>query len=200
MTKNEKKSEISIRGISKSFGENCVLCDLSLEFTSPGVWAIMGPSGCGKTTLLRIICGLETPDSGEIVGGGLGSCSFAFQEHRLFPAASALENVACVLVGEREERESRAKAILGEFGLVGDDLSKPASKLSGGMRQRVSLARAFAADMPTVLLDEPDKELDAALRETLAAILRREGERRCVIAITHSEDFAKAITDKIIKL
>lgn len=200
MTKDEKSFGISLRGVSKSFGENRVLCDLSLDFRTSGVWAIMGPSGCGKTTLLRIICGLETPDSGEIIGGGIGSCSFAFQEHRLFPTASALENVACVLTGERAERESHAKKILGELGLVGDDLTKPASKLSGGMRQRVSLARAFAADMPTVLLDEPDKELDAALRDTLAAMIRREGERRCVIAITHSEDFAKAITDKIINI
>ena len=85
-----KNGGVSIAGVSKSFGERRVISDLSLDFPSPGVYAIMGPSGCGKTTLLRIICRLETPDEGKVIGGGIGACSFAFQEHRLFPSVSAI--------------------------------------------------------------------------------------------------------------
>ena len=200
MKTKENFSGISVKSLSKSFDGKTVLDDLSLDFSSHGVYAIMGPSGCGKTTLLRIICGLEQKDAGEVNGGGLGLCSFAFQEHRLFPSADAIENVICVTVGDRQERERKAKALLGELALSEEEVKKPTSQLSGGMRQRVSLARAFAADMPTVLLDEPDKELDAYLRESLAALIRREGESRLIIAITHSEDFARAITDKIIRM
>lgn len=191
---------ITIKSISKSYGEQVVIDSLSLDFSRTGVYAIMGPSGCGKTTLLRIICGIERYDSGEVLGGGLGRCAFAFQEHRLFPRLNAVENVTCVLGGDREASEARARELLGELGLSGDELSKPASQLSGGMRQRVSLARAFATDMQVVLLDEPDKELDPALRESLASLIRREGELRCIIAVTHSDDFAEAITEKIIRM
>lgn len=191
---------IKVKNISKSYGDDLVLDCISLDFDPTGVYAIMGPSGCGKTTLLRIICGIEQQSEGEIDGGGIGACAFAFQDHRLFPSLDALRNVTCVMSGERHENEIRACKLLGELGLSGEDLAKPASQLSGGMKQRVSLARAFASDMPTVLLDEPDKELDAALRESLVELIRREGCSRCVIAVTHSEEFARAITDKIIRM
>ena len=191
---------ISIKDLSKEYDGRPVLDRITLELAPAGVYALMGPSGCGKTTLLRIICGLETQSDGEIIGGGIGRCAFAFQEHRLFPSKSALDNVVCVMNGDRSEARVRATELLARLGLTGDALIKPASKLSGGMRQRVSLARAFAADMPIVLLDEPDKELDPSLRVSLADLIRHEGEVRCILAVTHSEDFAQAITDKIIKI
>lgn len=151
---------ITLNGITKRFGGKTVLDDLTATLPG-GVICLSGASGCGKTTLAMIIAGLLKPDSGNI-GGISGNVTVMFQEPRLFPAFSALENVACAAKGSSGEAE--AEKLLLSLGLTADDIKKKPCELSGGMNQRVSLARAVLfhenSGGNTVILDEPFKGLD----------------------------------------
>lgn len=179
---------LSIKSIKKSFGEKKIFDGFSYEFSERGIYAICGESGVGKTTLLRIISGLDTEYSGTVVGGGFKNVSVAFQEYRLFPQLTALNNVI-IPNGEGESISNTAKELLMNLGFSEEELKKRPHELSGGMKQRVSLARAILKDAPILLLDEPTKELDTALRNTVYDIIRKKSERRLVIIVTHqSED------------
>ena len=125
---------ITLNGITKRFGGKTVLDDLTATLPG-GVICLSGASGCGKTTLAMIIAGLLKPDSGNI-GGISGNVTVMFQEPRLFPAFSALENVACAAKGSSGEAE--AEKLLLSLGLTADDINKKPCELSGGMNQRVS--------------------------------------------------------------
>ena len=195
-----KQSLVSLKDITKSFGKQSVLCGLSLEFNHTGLYIIKGPSGSGKTTLLRIIAGLDNDFTGEVTGAGISNCSYAFQEHRLFPAASAFDNVFAVTRGSDSERTKCAMDALISVGFDPEDFEKLPSELSGGMKQRVSLARAIAADKPILLLDEPTKELDQALRSKLQKLFIELSKKKLIIAVTHLEDDITALSDKIIDL
>lgn len=151
--------------IDKSFGEKQVLSDFSLTLAEGEHAAILGPSGSGKSTLLRLIAGLEAPDSGSIRTEG-GHIGYVFQEDRLLPWLTAEENLTAVTDCTRET----ARELLDAVELHGEYRTYP-DILSGGMRQRVNIARALAFAPDLLLLDEPFKGLDEALRARVAALL-----------------------------
>lgn len=192
---------LTIKNLTKSFDGKTVLSGFSYDFSDRGIYALMGESGAGKTTLLRIIAGLDKDYSGEVVGGGIGCCSVAFQEHRLFPQLTALENVVFAISDKKDEAVcKKATDILTSLGISESDLYLLPEELSGGMRQRVSLARALIKDAPILLLDEPTKELDDANADLLRNMIFMEGKKRLVILATHSAEDVEALEAKIIKI
>ena len=164
-----------------------VLTDLSFEILPGEKVFLSAPSGKGKTTLLRILCGLEKADSGTVEGLDPQSVSYCFQEPRLFPQLTALQNVVCVL-SDPKQAEPRARELLAELDL-GDAADKLPHELSGGMKQRVALARALLADRPILLLDEPfaalDAELKGRVRQTVAEVCR---DKTLILVSHHGED------------
>ncbi|MGN0555090.1 MAG: ATP-binding cassette domain-containing protein [Candidatus Fimenecus sp.] len=178
--------------VCKSFDGKQVFSDFSYTLSLQGITALMGPSGCGKTTLLRLLCGLESPDSGTI-SGAPETYTFLFQENRLLPWASALENVA--LVSDTQT----AQTILRKVGLA-QELQTLPSSLSGGMQRRVALARALAHKSPVLLLDEPFKGLDADLCREMIALLRQEAQTRPILLVTHSLQEAELAGATVINL
>ncbi len=181
-------STLVLENLEKRFGEKTLFSHLSFSFPDTGLFLLLGDSGSGKTTLLRMIAGLDPDYSGEIFGGG-AAVSYAFQEHRLFPMLSALQNVAEPLRAagfSRDEATRRAKEALLAVGFPEGDLKRRPAALSGGMRQRVALARAIAVPRGVLLLDEPEKGLDGALRERLYEVIKKEAEGRLVLLVTHT--------------
>ncbi len=192
---------LTINNLCKSFDGKAVLTGFSYDFPDCGIYALQGESGAGKTTLLRIIAGLEKDYSGEVLGGGIGSCSMAFQEHRLFPQLTALENVVFAISDKKDKAVcKKATDILAGLGLSESDISLLPEELSGGMKQRVSLARAFIKDAPILLLDEPTKELDGANAALVRKMILEAGKSRLVIIATHSAEDIDTLEAKIIKI
>jgi NitT/TauT family transport system ATP-binding protein len=184
---------ININNLYKSFGDKVIFGDFSYNFASTGIYVLRADSGAGKTTLLRIIAGLDTDFSGNIIGGGTPNVSFAFQEYRLFPNLNALENVMIASKDESESDLLYAKMLLQRMGFSEKDSQLLPSELSGGMKQRVSLARAFLKNASVLLLDEPTKELDEDLVDTVLSIIKEEGERKLVILVSHSPKDAEKL-------
>lgn len=185
---NERKSDprigIVLKSVTKSYDGATVLDSLSLTLPPVGAVALLGASGRGKTTLCSLLLGLEKPDAGEILNP-YERISSAFQDPRLFPWLTAEQNVALVLSGmPKRERLARARAILTRLGLS-DSLKKRPSELSGGMQQRVSLARAFAAPHDMLVLDEPFRGLDDANKSIVLDLVREEAARLPVLLVTH---------------
>jgi NitT/TauT family transport system ATP-binding protein len=201
--------KISMRNLGKSFeGANGVvtaLDDVSLDIPTGCFFMIVGPSGCGKTTLLRILAGLESPTSGsfEIAAPAEGrpANSMVFQGDSLFPWMTVFENAAYGLTMRKKPRGEIAD-VVGHY-LSRTGLSKFAKayphQLSGGMRQRVSIARAFANDPDILLMDEPFSALDEQNKLLLQDELLRiwEETRKTVVFITHSVDEAVTLGDRI---
>ncbi|KGH45651.1 mannosyltransferase [Modestobacter caceresii] len=200
------------RGVSKAFvgrhGNVHALSDINLEFRTGSFTCIVGPSGCGKSTLLRILGGLETPTSGEVTdhleAGAVPKSAFVFQEHGVFPWLNVLQNVAfgehMANVGKRE-REEHARHWIAEVGLTGFEQAYP-HQLSGGMRQRIAIARAFATGSPSLLMDEPLGALDAQTRMLMQELLVRlwEAERKTVVLVTHAIEEALLLGDQIVMM
>lgn len=162
-----------------------VLKNLSLEISEGETIAVMGASGSGKTTLIKLLLGLIQPDSGTVEGLENKRVSVIFQEDRLLPWYSAKENVALVFSGSsKSERERAALELLAELEL--DAADKPIRELSGGMRRRVAIARALAYGGDLLLLDEPLKGLDAALKARVAQSIKRRFST--ILLITHDEE------------
>ena len=184
---------IVLSHICKAFGEKTVLSDFSMTLENGKSYALMGPSGVGKTTLLRILLSLESKDSGEI-SGLPDRIAAVFQEERLIPTLSAVDNLRFVLKDEKKENIERLLILLG----LGDSLDSPVSTLSGGMRRRVSLARALLFDSPLLLLDEPFKGLDEDTRlSAIAAVKAYKGERT-LLFVTHDKDEAALLEAEIL--
>jgi NitT/TauT family transport system ATP-binding protein len=182
---------VSCRAISKRFANGTLaLSDVDLDVGERQFLSLLGPSGCGKSTLLRLIAGLAEPSGGTIQWQGQPSLSFVFQEPTLMPWATALDNVVLPLrlagVG-RDERRERATAALAQVGLAGFEASYP-RELSGGMKMRVSIARALVTRPKVLLMDEPFAALDEITRfklnNDLLELWQREGFT--VIFVTHS--------------
>ena len=209
------KQGIEFRNISKRYGSNAaaplVVQDVSFEVPAGTLTTILGPSGCGKTTLLRMMAGLESPTSGQIVMAGrdvttLGpterNVSMMFQSYALFPHMDVLGNVGFGLrmsgVG-RDETRRRALEVLQSVGLVGFDERLP-SELSGGQQQRVALARALVLEPAVLLFDEPLSNLDARLRREMREEIRGLQQRLglTVAYVTHDQSEALAVSDQII--
>ena len=174
------KHAIVIEHISKNYGDTVVFRDFSARLPLGETSVITGVSGGGKTTLLRLILGLETPDTGAITGVPARRAA-VFQEDRLCPQLTALENVLLVS-GKKKEREARD--ILTRLGL-GESLAVPAAELSGGMRRRCALARALCAEFDLLALDEPFKGLDEANRRAAMDAVRALPGDKTILLVTH---------------
>ena len=198
---------VSTRNISKSYGEVEALKDLTLEFPKGQLTSLLGPSGCGKTTLLKIIAGLLEPSSGTVevngraVTGPGPDRAFVFQDFALLPWASVLRNVAFGLELRgvaKSEREDIAAKYIKDVGLGGFEGSFP-HELSGGMRQRVGLARALSVDAEVLLMDEPFSAVDEQTRrkfqEDLLGLVQN--ENKTFIFVTHSIEEAVYVSDQI---
>ncbi len=186
---------LSVRDLSKSFGEKRVISSLTLDLPLGAVTALMGPSGCGKTTLAFLLAGLIPPDAGEI-SGVPEKKAFVFQEDRLAEEFSALSNVRFVLPGRDRKRAAELLARLG----LGEELSRPVREFSGGMKRRVALARALAYDADILFLDEPFKGLDEKSREEAVRCTLEMTAGKTVIFITHDPEEAEALGGGVIDL
>ncbi len=206
---------IQIRNIRKNFGSFSALNDVSLDIPSGELVALLGPSGCGKTTLLRIIAGLETPDSGNILFHGTDATDrevrerevgFVFQHYALFRHMTVFENVAFGLrVRPKSTRPAEAeirRRVHELLELVQLDwlADRYPPQLSGGQRQRIALARALAVEPKVLLLDEPFGALDAKVRKELRRWLRRLHDELHItsIFVTHDQEEALEVADKVV--
>jgi NitT/TauT family transport system ATP-binding protein len=195
------------RGISKTYGDVEALKDLTLEFPRGQLTSLLGPSGCGKTTLLKIIAGLLEPNAGEVevngkpVTGPGPDRAFVFQDFALLPWASVIRNVAFALELRgvaKSEREAIAEKYITDVGLAGFEKSYP-HQLSGGMRQRVGLARALSVDADVLLMDEPFSAVDEQTRRKFQEDLLNlvQNENKTFIFVTHSIEEAVYVSDQI---
>ncbi len=168
---------LCIRDLSKSYGENRLFEQFNAEYEAGGIYYFRTPSGSGKTTLFRMIAGLEKADDGEIIIKG--KIAYAFQEERLCESYNALKNleIAC---GNATEAYRYLTPLLDE-----EDLHKPCHQLSGGMKRRVAVARAFAAKREIVLLDERFAGLDEENRRKMQAYIEEYGKDKAVLIATH---------------
>lgn len=180
---------LKITNLNKNFGEKCIFKGFSYSFDMSGIYALKGESGVGKTTLLRIIAGLDKDYTGEVLGGNIGRVSVAFQEYRLFSGLTALENIVFAISNGKDKAVfEKAKKTLFALGFSEADMSLYPEELSGGMKQRVSLARAFLADYPILLLDEPTKELDSANAKAVREMIKTLSKEKLVILVSHSDE------------
>ena len=194
MSKTINKLEIS--HLTKRFGEKTLFEDLDLTLTAPAVlWA---PSGWGKTTLLRILMGLETATSGAVQG--VGEVSAVFQEDRLCPQLTAVENVALVLPGPMSQYKTQIEMDFQQLGLDDAALSLPARKLSGGQKRRAALLRALWAESDTLLLDEPFTGMDPETMKKAAALLKARCQDRKVLLATHDREAIEALGWNVVEL
>ena len=206
---------IEIRAISKRFGSFVALQDVTLDIPSGELVALLGPSGCGKTTLLRIIAGMESPDSGDVLFAGEEAThvharerkvGFVFQHYALFRHMSVFENVAFGLrVKPRKLRPSEAeirRRVSELLKLVQLDwlAERYPSQLSGGQRQRIALARALAVEPRVLLLDEPFGALDTRVRKELRRWLRRLHDEMHIssVFVTHDQEEALEVADRVV--
>jgi ABC-type nitrate/sulfonate/bicarbonate transport system ATPase subunit/ABC-type nitrate/sulfonate/bicarbonate transport system permease component len=194
--------EIQISGLFKSYGEKTVFADFSGSFPAGRTTAVMAPSGCGKTTLLRIISGLEGCEGGEVSGAESADISYLFQESRLLPWLNVFDNAALFLKKKLppEEIKKQVDHMLGLLELSSNAENLP-SQLSGGMKHRVAIGRAFLYPAAVLLLDEPFKELDLDLKNRLIEnVWPGYTANKTVLLVTHSREDADRLSDKQILL
>ena len=205
---------LELRNINKAFAGKQILTNFSLSIPEKQILAIVGPSGGGKTTLLRMLAGLETIDSGEIYYNGESLAidelekrnllGFVFQDFQLFPHLSVLENLTLSPIKtmdmDKEAAEKKARGLLEQLGLAGHADAYPFS-LSGGQKQRVALARAMMIDPEIIGYDEPTSALDPELRLEVEKLILQNKERGMAqIVVTHDLQFAENIADQILKV
>jgi polar amino acid transport system ATP-binding protein len=221
----QKETLLRLEHAKKSFGENQVLCDISLNVEKGQVVGIIGPSGGGKSTLLRCATLLETLDSGELSFGEISVTrndaagravyggkdviraakqrfGLVFQQFNLFPHYTVLKNVMdaplTVQKRNREEVEAEARALLAKMGLEGKENMVPC-ELSGGQQQRVAIARALAMNPDILFFDEPTSALDPELTQDVLKVIRElASEHMTMVIVTHEMTFARDVADHII--
>ena len=189
---------VSLRGLTKSFGDKTVLQEVDLDIHRGEFVVLLGPSGTGKTTLLRLLDGLESPDSGEIRAPRVRTT--VYQEPRLIPSKKVLANVTLGQKRSAATREAAARA-LGEVGL-GDRSGQWPATLSGGEAQRVALARALVREPDLLLLDEPFAALDALTRLQMQDLVGDlvATHNPAVLMVTHDVDEAVRLADRVLVL
>jgi ABC-type nitrate/sulfonate/bicarbonate transport system ATPase subunit len=207
---------LNISGLSKQFVDEktgaavSVLDTLDLRVDAGQFVSIVGPSGCGKTTLLRIIAGLERSASGKVllndreIDYGRDRIGLVFQEYALFPWRTTLQNIEMgleIMGVPKRDRRSAAMAYVRSFGLTGFEHAYPKA-LSGGMQQRVAIARTLITDPEVVLMDEPFGSLDSQTRNGLQEFLLDlwEKHRKTILFVTHNVDEAVFLSDHIVIL
>jgi NitT/TauT family transport system ATP-binding protein len=207
----DRSAMVEVRGIGKVYqGGVEALRDIHLAFPQGKLTSLLGPSGCGKTTLLKIIAGLLQPSAGEVIVAGMKVTgpgperAFVFQDFALMPWATVLRNVAFGLElrgVSRADREAAARRYIREVGLAGFEDRYP-HELSGGMRQRVGLARALAVNADVLLMDEPFSAVDEQTRRKFQEDLLhlRTVERKTFIFVTHSIEEAVYVSDRVVLL
>jgi len=201
--------------IRKSYGDHAALAGVTLSIAELGAVALLGPSGGGKSTLLRIMAGLEVPDSGTLLLDNQAvrsdeafllryrrSVGIVFQSFNLFPHLSALQNISLPLEKVHgyspDEAASYALQLLSRFQLAGHALKTPA-QLSGGQKQRVAIARAVAIKPRLLLFDEPTSALDPEMTvEVLDLIAELRQEGRPLLLVTHEIGFARKVADQVV--
>ncbi len=203
-----EQGSIRLEGLAKYYGDLCVFRDIDLEIRPREIVSIVGPSGCGKTTLLRCINGLVQPDEGDVIVDGepitgpRQSVAMVFQDFGLFPWKTVMGNAGYGLMvrGNPKSRvEAAAQRFIDMVGLRGRESAYP-FQLSGGMQQRVGLARALAVEPRVMLMDEPFGALDAQTRELLQYEMLNIWEAHPVtmVFVTHSIEEAVLMGDRII--
>lgn len=204
---------IDVEDVSYSFGELRIMEDISFSSQLNQFVSLIGPSGCGKSTLLRIMAGLIKPDTGEVlykgrrVEGPIKEISFVFQDFGLLPWLTNLENVKIGLSAanmSEERKTAAAKKLLAQFKLDGFENSYP-NMLSGGMKQRIGVARAIASEPRVLLMDEPFSSVDELTAETLRTdimhmLKSKDISVNTVVMVTHNVEEAVEMSDKIVIL
>lgn len=202
---------IAVEGVSKRFGVVQALVDIDIGVKAGEFLSLIGPSGCGKTTLLKIIAGLLPADAGRVVvgervvgGPGGHECSMVFQDFALLPWATAQKNAEFGLLLRdvpAVERAAAARGAIAKVGLAGFEQAFPA-QLSGGMQQRVGLARALAVNPQVLLMDEPFASIDEQTRRVFQDDLLSvwSEERKTVALVTHSMEEAIYLSDRVVVL
>jgi polar amino acid transport system ATP-binding protein len=210
---------VSLRGVSKNYGERTIFSDVNLDIAAGEVTAVIGPSGAGKSTLLRCINFLEEPTSGQITLGGQTitagqgdsrkqvqalrrKAGMVFQHFNLFPHMSVLDNVSFAQMRvhkrSREDANKRSLALLDRVGLADFAGSYPA-RCSGGQQQRIAIARALAMDPEVMLFDEPTSALDPEVGlEVLAVMKELASDGMTMIIVTHEMGFARDVSDTLV--
>ncbi len=205
-----KGSDVSIRGLSKTFGDYKVLKDIDLDIHKGEFFSLLGPSGCGKTTLLRIIAGFEQPDTGLVLLDGSNMLPIppnkrplntVFQNYALFPHLTVFENIAFPLRLRKESEKKIRESVNSYIRLVeleGHGHKRP-NQLSGGQKQRVAIARALINEPRVLLLDEPLSALDAKLRQHMLIELDHIHDQIGItfIYVTHDQQEALSVSDRI---
>ena len=184
---------LQCQNLTLSYADKAVLQDFSLSLPLTGVTALRGPSGCGKTTLLRVIAGLERPQSGKILGISPQETGFLFQENRLFPWRTVQQHLTDVMP---RPDSVKARELLTLVELEGEEALYPA-QLSGGMGRRLALARVLALESKLLLLDEPFSGVDPDRAERILARLKAFGVP--VVLVSHEERVV-AMADRVVKL
>ena len=204
-------SAIQLDRVVKNWGSARAVDGVSLTAEEGSLLVLLGPSGCGKSTTLRLIAGLEQPDSGKVMIGGADvthltpaqrKISMVFQSYALFPHLSVAENIVFglrVRRVSRGERDSRLKRVADIVGL-GQLLDRKPSQLSGGQRQRVALGRAIIAEARVCLMDEPLSNLDAKLRHEMRTEIRALQQRlgMTMVYVTHDQTEAMTMADRVV--
>ena len=187
---------LTIEHLTKQFGEKMLFRDLCLTVDGPAVlWA---PSGWGKTTLLRILVGLDTPTAGRV--RGVGRAAAVFQEDRLCPQLTALQNVTLVLPGSEKQYKEQIGTDFQQLGMDAAALALPAARLSGGQKRRTALLRALWAPSDTLLLDEPFTGMDPDTLAAAAALLRTRCGTKPVLLATHDREAIRLLGWPVIEL
>jgi polar amino acid transport system ATP-binding protein len=180
-----------VNNLCKSFGALKAVDDVSFELAKGEVLAVIGPSGGGKSTILRLLNGLETPDSGTIKGGTFG---LVFQDYNLFPQYTVLGNIT-LAPKLLKKNYAHAEEILDKVGLLDKKDNYP-SQLSGGQKQRTAIARALMLKPDVLCFDEPTSALDPKLTEEIVNIINQMKGEQTIIIVTHDMDVMRGVADR----